>query len=67
VKTGHVPDHFGRWLNRALELRSIGDYGDVPPGQGEAEEAIVRADAFLAAIDSLMAASPPFTPRGRRA
>jgi uncharacterized protein (UPF0332 family) len=31
VKTGRVAEHFGRWLNQALELRSIGDYGDVPP------------------------------------
>ena len=67
VKSGRVPDHLGRWLNRALELRSTGDYGDVPPDQREAQEAIARAQAFLEAIDKLLATSPSVTPRGRRA
>jgi uncharacterized protein (UPF0332 family) len=67
VKSGRVPDHFGRWLNRALELRSTSDYGDVPPDQREAQEAIARAQAFLEAIDKLLATSPSVTPRGRRA
>lgn len=67
VKPGRVPDQFGRWLNRALELRSTGDYGDVPPDQREAQEAIARAEAFLEAIEKLLASSPPLKPRGRRA
>jgi uncharacterized protein (UPF0332 family) len=67
VRTGRVPDQFGRWLNRALELRSIGDYGDVPPDQSEANEILTRADAFLESIEDLLAVPPPVKPRGRRA
>ena len=66
VITGRVPEHFGRWLNQALETRSIGDYGDVPPDYDKASELLARADALLAAIEALLAA-PPIKPRGRRA
>ena len=67
VRSGRVPDHFGRWLNRALELRSIGDYGDVPPNQSQVNEVLARADAFLETVEKLLAAPPPVKPRGRRA
>lgn len=66
VKTGRVPDHFGRWLNQALELRSIVDYGDVPPIQSQVDEILARADALLDVVTNLLAA-PPAKPRGRRA
>jgi uncharacterized protein (UPF0332 family) len=67
VKTGQVPDHFGRWLNQALELRSTGDYGDDSPDPNEADEVLSRTDAFLAAVKELLATPPPVRPRGRRA
>jgi uncharacterized protein len=54
VKTGQVPDHFGRWLNRALELRSTGDYGEATPGQEEVGEMLTRAEAFLESIEKLV-------------
>ena len=67
VKTGRVPDQFGRWLNQALELRSTGDYGDDSPDPSEADQVLARTDAFLATIKDLLVATPPVKPRGRRA
>lgn len=67
VKTGRVPDRFGRWLNRALEVRAMGDYGDATPNRTAAEEAIARAEAFLEAVESVLQEPPPLKPRGRRA
>ena len=46
VRTGRVPDHFGRWLNQALELRSVGDYADDPPDPSEATRARVAASCL---------------------
>ncbi len=67
VKAGRVPDHFGRWLNQALELRSTGDYGDDSPDPNETNEILARADALLTTVKDLLAAPPPVKPRGRRA
>lgn len=48
VKTGMVPEHFHRYIIRAMEVREAGDYskgGIVTPE--ESAEQIARADEFL--------------------
>ncbi len=46
VEDGPSARSLGRWLNQALELRSVGDYADDPPDPSEADESPRRSIVF---------------------
>ena len=55
VKTGKLDQKLGRYLNWLFELRGVGDYGEtrhVP--QADAENAIVAAEEFYAAVTQMI-------------
>jgi uncharacterized protein (UPF0332 family) len=55
VKTGKLDKEHGKDLNWLFELRSVADYGATAHvSQQDAEKAIVAAEGFLQAIESLL-------------
>lgn len=48
VKTGHVPEHFHRYLIEGADIRNISDYDAHPAlSREEVEEQMTRAEEFL--------------------
>ena len=55
AKTERVPPHFHRYLIRAQEARTLGDYSTKPVDQEESAEQIRRAEEFLEMAERVLA------------
>ncbi len=54
VKTGMVSAEYGRALSHVQKTRLLADYTADPPADSDAREAIALAEAFVAAMRSLV-------------
>lgn len=59
VLGGQIDAPHGRAFNKVQEVRLLADYSAEPPSPDEAREAVEKAEAFVAAVRSLIAGLKP--------
>jgi uncharacterized protein (UPF0332 family) len=59
VLGGQLDATHGRAFNKVQEMRLVSDYSAEPPSLDNAQEAVEKAEAFVAAIRSLIAGLKP--------
>jgi uncharacterized protein len=59
VLGGQIDAGFGRAFNKVQDMRQLADYSAEPPPLDDAQGAVEQADAFVAAIRSLIAGLKP--------
>ncbi len=59
VLGGQIDAAHGRAFNKVQEMRLLADYSAEPPSSDEAREVVEKAEAFVAAVRSMIAASRP--------
>ena len=59
VLGGRIDAELGRAFNRAQNIRLLADYAAEPPSTDVAQQSLQDAEAFVAAVDDLMAELDP--------
>ena len=59
VRDGQIDASHGRAFNTVQQVRLLADYSAEPPSPDEAREAVKKAEAYVAAVRSLLAGSKP--------
>ena len=59
VRDGQIDASHGRAFNKVQQVRLLADYSAEPPSADEAREAVEKAEAFVAAVRSLLAGLKP--------
>ena len=54
VLGGQIDAAFGRMFNKVQDMRQLADYSAEPPPPADARSAVEQAEAFVAAIRSLI-------------